>query len=201
MTIDTPAPPSAPRQTMVADLEQRAFRALLEAMARPGSIGALPAARLADGAWGSALVVMQCLLDHEVTFAVEAEDRSVHEQILRRTGARSAALAAADYVLCDGEHAPQAIEDASDGYLEEPERAATLVVRVDAVGEGPLRAVLTGPGIETVQPLALRGLAAAALHTLIERNAVFPTGIDCIFVDPHGRVACLPRSTRIELED
>jgi alpha-D-ribose 1-methylphosphonate 5-triphosphate synthase subunit PhnH len=191
----------APRQSVVADQEQRAFRALLDAMARPGTVHALPAARAADGAWGSALVVLQCLLDHEVTFAVEADDRSVHEQILRRTGARSAAVAAADYVLADAAHALDVIELASEGYFEEPERSATVVVRVEAIGTGALRAVLSGPGIETVQPLAIAGLDAAALRALIDRNAVYPTGIDAIIVDPQGRVACLPRSTRIELED
>ncbi len=192
---------TAPRQSVVADQEQRTFRALLDAMARPGTIQALPQARPADGAWGSALIVMQCLLDHEVTFAVEADDRSVHEQILRRTGARSAPLATADYVLADAAHALAAFEAAIEGDVEEPERSATVVVHVDAVGSGALRAVLSGPGIQTVQPLVLDGLNVVALRALIERNAVYPTGIDTIFVDPQGRVACLPRSTRIEMED
>lgn len=200
MTTETDTP-SVPRQSVTADQEQRAFRALLDAMSRPGTIHTLPAARPADGVWGSALVIMQCLLDHEVTFAVEADDRSVHEQILRRTGARSAALAAAGYVLSDAAHAVDVIEMVSEGYFEEPERSATVVVRVDAVGSGPLRAVLSGPGIQTVQPLEIEGLDAAALRALVERNAVYPTGIDTILVDPQGRVACLPRSTRIELED
>jgi len=199
MAIDTS--PRAPRQTVVADQEQRAFRALLDAMSRPGTIHELPEARATDGAWGSALVVMQCLLDHEVTFAVEADDRSVHEQILRRTGARSDVLAAAGYVFADAAHALEVIEMASEGYLEEPERSATVVVRVDAIGSGSLRAVLSGPGIETVQSLAIEGLDASALHALIERNALYPTGIDIVLVDPQGRVACLPRSTRIEVED
>ena len=163
MAIDTS--PRAPRQTVVADQEQRAFRALLDAMSRPGTIHELPEARATDGVWGSALVVMQCLLDHEVTFAVEV------------------------------------IEMTSEGYLEEPERSATVVVRVDAIGSGSLRAVLSGPGIETVQSLAIEGLDASALHALIERNALYPTGIDIVLVDPQGRVACLPRSTRIEVED
>ena len=191
----------APRQTVVADQEQRAFRALLDAMSRPGTIHTLPEARATDGVWGSALVVMQGLLDHEVTFAVEADDRSVHEQILRRTGARSDVLAGADYVLTDAAHAVEVIEMVSEGYLEEPERSATVVVRVDAIGSGALRASLSGPGIESVQPLSLDGLDVAALHALIERNVVYPTGIDIVLVDPQGRIACLPRSTRIELED
>ena len=89
----------------------------------------------------------------------------------------------------------------SEGYLEEPERSATVVVRVDAIGSGALRASLSGPGIESVQPLSVDGLDVAALHALIERNAVYPTGIDIVLVDPQGRIACLPRSTRIELED
>ena len=197
----TSAASHAPRQSVVAEQEQRAFRALLDAMARPGTIQQLPEACVTDGVWGSALVVMQCLLDHEVTFAVEADDRSVAEQILRRTGARTAALADASYVLADAAHAVAVIEGAREGELEEPEHSATVVIVVSSVTGGTTRAALTGPGIATVMALELDGIERSALSALLERNAVFPSGIDTVFVDLTGRVVCVPRSTRIEQED
>ena len=188
-----------PSQGVVAAMEQRAFRALLDSMARPGTVSQLPAPRAADGVWGGALIVLQCLLDHEVTFCVEAADRYPQEQILRRTGARSAPLGDAGFVLADAEHAAVAIAGAREGDLEEPERSATVVVGVGTVGTGPLGVVLTGPGIATVATLELGGVEVGVLRAIAQRNAAFPTGIDAIFVDPEGRVACLPRSTRIEV--
>ena len=199
-SIDIP-PAMPPRQTVISDLEQRTFRALLDAMARPGTIRVLPASPGAEGPWATVLTVMQSLLDHEVTFCVEADDRSVHEQILRRTGARSASLDQADFVVTDAAHAAATITAAREGDLEAPERSATVIVRADHVGEGATQAVLSGPGIASVVPLALDGVTAEALRALVERNAAFPNGIDTVFVDTEGRVTCLPRSTRIELED
>lgn len=190
-----------PQQSVVGDLEQRTFRTLLECMSRPGSISTLPTSPLAEGPWGGSLLVMQCVLDHEVTFAVAATDDSVREQLLRRTGARTAPLGDAGFVLADAEHAATAIAAAREGHLEEPERSATVVIRVAEVGSGALRAVLSGPGIDGATRLELTGLEAAALLALRERNEAYPTGIDVVLVDLEGRVACLPRSTRIELED
>ncbi len=170
-------------------------------MSRPGTVGALPQSDLISGLWGSALVVLQCLLDHEVTFCVEADEASPREQLLRRTGARTAPLDEATFVLADAAHATAAIQGAREGDLESPERSATVVVQVAAVGSGPLRVALSGPGIEAVTHLEVTGLETAAFLALRERNGTFPTGIDLVLVDSAGRVVCLPRSTRIELED
>ncbi len=170
-------------------------------MSRPGTVGALPQSDLSGGSWSRALLAMQCLLDHEVTFCVEADDGSPREQLLRRTGARTAALGAAAFVLADGAHATAAIQGAREGDLESPERSATVVVQVAEVGSGPLRVALSGPGIEAVTHLEVTGLETAAFLALRERNATFPTGIDVVLVDTSGRVACVPRSTRIDWED
>jgi alpha-D-ribose 1-methylphosphonate 5-triphosphate synthase subunit PhnH len=197
MTLETPASP--PRPSATAALEQATFRALLTAMSRPGSIHELPSPREDDGSWGAALVVLQSLLDHEVTFHVAASDGYPREQLLRRTGARVAELASADFVLAHRERALAAIEGAREGPFEEPERSATVVVLCSEVGVGEVTLRLTGPGVDGEACLSVDGVTREAFESLVARNAPFPTGIDLVLVDQRRGVACLPRSTSIQI--
>ena len=190
---------TAPTMSVPAQEEQATFRALLDAMARPGTIHSLPPRRVEDGKWGGALLVLQALLDHEVTFHVLNEESLTHEQLLRRTGARSAPLAQADFVLASGDAAIAAVEDAREGGFEEPERSATVALLADSLGIGGLTLTLSGPGIQSTAVLSLDGLPVAAFEVLRGRTVTFPQGVDVILVDPAGHVAAIPRSTRIAL--
>jgi len=188
---------STPKPSAATALEQAAFRALLHAMSHPGLVQELPSPRTDDGAWGAALVVLQSLLDHEVTFHVASDDGYPREQILRRTGARSAVLAEANFVLADVAHAFEAIEAAYEGPFEEPERSATFVIVCDSIGEGLTAVELSGPGVDGERRFEVDGIGDDLFQALARRNAVFPNGIDVILVDQGRRVACVPRSTRM----
>lgn len=188
---------SIPRASAAAALEQAAFRTLLQAMSHPGTLYSLSEPRTEDNEWGAALVVLQALVDHEVTFHVAADDGYPHEQLLRRTGARSAPLDQANFVLTDAAHALTAIEAALEGPFEEPERSATVVVVCDALGFGPTVVELTGPGVDGERRFAVDGLGDDFFPALARRNAVFPSGIDVVLVDHGQQVACVPRSTRM----
>ena len=190
---------TAPTMSVPAQEEQATFRALLDAMARPGTIQSLPPRRVEDGEWGGALLVLQALLDHEVTFHVLSEQSLPHEQLLRRTGARSAALEQADFVLTRGGGAVAAIEEAREGGFEEPERSATVIVLADSLNGDGVALTLSGPGIESTSMLAVEGLPAAAFEALRRRTVTFPEGVDVILVDTAGQVVAVPRSTRIAL--
>jgi len=99
----------------------------------------------------------------------------------------------------------------AQGSDEYPDRSTTLVLAVDALGSG--RALsLSGPGIEEHATLAFTPLsknpAAKVDHKarvesfvgeLIDNHARFPRGVDCIFA-AMGKVAALPRSTRITID-
>lgn len=196
MTVPTT---SAPTMSVPAQEEQATFRALLDAISRPGSIQHLPPRRIEDGDWGGALLVLQALLDHEVTFHVLSDHALAHEQLLRRTGARSASLDQADFVLARGDTATAAIEAAREGGFEEPERSATVVLLAEMLGAGTLTLTLSGPGIESTSLLAIEGLPVAAFEALRRRTITFPQGVDVVLVDTTGRVAAVPRSTRIAL--
>ena len=80
-----------------------------------------------------------------------------------------------------------------------PDRSATLLIEVDALGEAadvaPL--VLTGPGIRGEIELRVAGLPEDWLALWRDNRARFPLGIDVVLVDAE-RFAALPRSVRIE---
>lgn len=195
---------TAPTMSVPAQEEQATFRALLDAMARPGTVHHLPPRRPDDGVWGGALLVLQALLDHEVTFHVLNDqalsgETLAYDQLLRRTGARSASLDKADFVMARGDGAVAAIEEAREGGFEEPERSATVVLLADSLGGDGVALALSGPGIESTSMLAVEGLPAAAFEALRRRTVTFPEGVDVILVDTAGQVAAVPRSTRIAL--
>lgn len=190
---------TAPTMSVQAQQEQATFRALLDAMSRPGTVHHLPMPRPDDGVWGGALLVLQALLDHEVTFHVVGDQTQPHDQLLRRTGARSAPLERADFVLARGGGAVAAVEEAREGGFEEPERAATVVLLVDSLGGNGVALTLSGPGIEATSMLSVEGVPAEAFESLRRRTITFPQGVDAILVDTADHVAAIPRSTRISM--
>ena len=192
---------TSPVLTPMAAGEQSAFRVLLDCMARPGKVGGLGPVQPADGGWSAALQAMQVVLDHEVTFAVAAESPAVRETLLRRTGSRTAPLDRADYAVADADHALKAVNGADEGDLDYPERGATVVIRCARLGKGPVRLRLAGPGINGHAHLAVDGLASDVFRAIADRNASFPLGIDVVLAAEDGDVACLPRTTRISLEE
>lgn len=188
-----------PTLSITARQEQATFRALLDCMARPGKIAALVERRPEDGPWAAALAVLASLLDHETSVALLAADQTPREQLLRRTGSRVAEPEAADFILADAGGALAAVQRAGHGTLEDPHVSGTVVLRCRSLGDGPLTLTLAGPGVDGTATLRLDGIDRVLFDTLAERNALFPLGVDLILTDEAGRVACLPRSTRLTL--
>jgi alpha-D-ribose 1-methylphosphonate 5-triphosphate synthase subunit PhnH len=172
-----------------ADGQRQAFRAVLEAWSRPGTIADLAAW---SGGARARTVVLACLCDaattlHDAHGLLADGDRS-------RLGARPAAAGGAGFLLVDGTRPPEGIDPAR-GSLLAPEQGATLVLDCQAVGEGPaLR--LRGPGIDDCGELRVLGVdprwwAARAAW------CAFPLGVDLIICDAR-RIACIPRSVAVE---
>lgn len=189
-----------PILSATARLEQDTFRVLVDGMARPGTVALLTEMRADDGSWAAALAVLQSLLDHEVTFALVAGDAFPREQILRRTGSRPADVTEARFILADAAGALAAVQQADHGTIEYPHESGTVVIAATAVGNGPLRLRLTGPGVDGETVLALGGVGPDVFEALAERNEQFPLGIDVILAGQDGRVACVPRSTKVEVQ-
>ena len=180
--------------------EQQTFRVLLNAMARPGSIGQLPVPE--QPSQSRLLAVAEAIVDHEVTFAALPERPELVDAVLRLTGSRQASLEYADYVFCEAATLAEALARVKDGTLEYPDRSATLVCEVQDIDEPTSDYVeLSGPGIDVSIRVHVDGLEPEARAAFVERNAMPPAGVDVVFVSKAGHVTCLSRYTKLRLED
>lgn len=171
-----------------------AFRALMTAMARPGTIetivGAVPPAPLSPAA--GAVLLTLCDADTPLHLAGAADAPEVRDWIAFHCAAPLAGPSEARFAL--GTWEALAPHDAyAIGTPEYPDRSATLIVERPALrAAGP---VLRGPGIAETARLELPDPATFAANA-----ARFPLGFDTIFTCG-TQVAALPRSTRIALEE
>jgi alpha-D-ribose 1-methylphosphonate 5-triphosphate synthase subunit PhnH len=187
---------------------QTTFRAVMNAMARPGRIQPV------DGLAGApaplspvAAAVAVALADYETPLWLDAPlaaSTDVCAWLVFHTGARTGAAPsqAAFALVADAAALPglAAFAQGSDVY---PDRSTTLVVQVEwlSAGSSPLPARclrLAGPGISGQAHLAVAGLPADIAERLAANHALFPRGVDLVLAGPQG-VAALPRTTRVIL--
>lgn len=171
-------------------VQQRNYRALLEAMARPGTRQLLQT----QDEQHSSLAVLATLLDGEVSLADPWQRLS--DQDWRLLQAVKEDAAKADFVLCDGSQVPDWTPKL--GTLPSPERSATLVIAVASLQGGELALRLQGPGIETSCEIAIEGLHADWIDLRAQWTCAFPLGVDLILVDRQGALA-LPRTCKVEV--
>ncbi|NHQ74675.1 phosphonate C-P lyase system protein PhnH [Roseovarius gahaiensis] len=167
-----------------------AFRALMEAMARPGHIetvtGATPPAPLSPAA-GAALLTL-CDAETPLYLAGPCDTPALRDWLAFHVGAPL--VGPADCAFAVGTWADlQPLTDYSIGTASYPDRSATLIVELDDLGADG--AVLRGPGIKDTAALSLPEKAAFQANT-----AQFPLGLDFIFTSGQ-RLAALPRSTEV----
>ena len=179
---------------------QRVFRAVLDALAHPGTIVdlSLPLSPPPPLDLATAAVVL-ALADYETplwldqasaTDAVRAY-LSFHCGCPLTSSGENAAFA----VVTDPAAMPAlaAFQAGSDEY---PDRSTTLVVQLPALrGGDPWE--LSGPGIRTRQSFAPAGLPPAFAEWLRANHSLFPRGVDLIFTSGSS-LAALPRSSQLE---
>ena len=198
-----PAP--CAREDEVLDA-QRGFRAMLTALARPGTVTRLPAPPpVAPGVDARLAQIAQVLLDREVTFAT-CEAAALARHVIAVTGSRWVGAESADYILGAGAAPLAELAALPIGTLEFPESGATAVLSVERLrapfedARGGLGLVLSGPGIASEVGLRIDGLHRENLETFARRNAEYPLGIDMFLVTRSGDVLGLPRTVRVGLE-
>lgn len=169
----------------------RAFRAALNALARPGRIevltGAVPPAPLSVAA-GTLLLT---LADGTTpVYLAASHDRAeIREWLAFHCGAPL--VGAEDAVFAVGTwEALAPLSRFTIGTPEYPDRAATLIVEMPSLE--PATARLTGPGIKDEAHLRLPEIEA-----FVANGALFPLGFDC-YLTAGDRIAGLPRSTKVE---
>ena len=172
---------------------QVTFRAVLDALSRPGMVR-----RVADVApptplSQSAAAVALTLLDIETPVHLGAWAADAAGWITFHSGARCGApLASAAFVLT---RELPSFDALSSGGDEDPERSATVILEVAGIGAGRAYA-LTGPGIDGRATLRVDGLPADFFARWAANHALFPRGVDLILC-AGDRVAALPRSVAV----
>lgn len=179
---------------------QAAFRAALDALARPGRIQRiLSDAQHPSGAAASAAALALALLDPDCTLwlAPRLAQGSAAAWLRFHTGCRIVSeVREAQFLWSDADQLPP-LETLPQGSEFEPESAATCLVQVDALETG-VGWRLNGPGIEQTAHLTVLGLSAAFVAQWRANHASFPRGVDLLLCTGEY-IAGLPRTTAIEV--
>jgi len=183
---------------------QATFRAILNAMARPGSLQTLdvalsPPPPLNKGAAAVALT----LCDQDTPVWLDAELRtsaSVCEWLSFHCGCPLVDdPATAAFAFADRPAKVPAFETFNIGTADYPDRSTTIVLQVDTLGS-ERGLILSGPGIRDRSALSAAPLPSDMRDRLARNRSLFPLGVDLILAT-HDAIAALPRSLRAVEED
>jgi len=177
---------------------QTAFRTVMNASARPGTVQQLDGIAAPAPLSPTAAAIALTLLDYETPFWLDAALAAAPEVarwISFHTGApRTLDPANAAFAFVADSAAAPPFETFAPGSAEYPDRSTTVVLQVDHLSEGEGDGfILRGPGIAGAHRLAAAPLPEDFLERLAENRALFPRGVDVLIVCA-GAVAALPRS-------
>lgn len=189
------------------ETNQQLFRVLLTALSHPGQLCPVDITGIHDATAGLLLAAAQCLMDHEVAFAVAGSARSdLAGQISRSTGAAQVAPEVADFLVVTDASSKGLAARARRGTHDYPDTGATIIYQLspllnDHADAGPSSpaVALSGPGIRTTRAPEMPGLDTRELILLGQINDEYPLGVDAFFLSGNRALMGLPRSTRIEV--
>lgn len=179
---------------------QGAFRAIMQAMAEPGTVHAIsdcPTPPTGLGRIMASVATTLCDADTPVWLdPALADDQHVVKWLAFHTGAPlTSDPDAAMFAFVSDPTAMPALDSFALGSDTYPDRSTTLVLAVDGFTEGTALH-LTGPGIETRRDFRFAPRPNGFTDQWTANRALFPRGVDLILAGPEA-LACLPRSTRI----
>jgi alpha-D-ribose 1-methylphosphonate 5-triphosphate synthase subunit PhnH len=180
---------------------QTVFRAVMDAMARPGSVQPLPAlARPPAPLSATAGAVALALCDNDTPLWLDPAlhvSAAIGSWLGFHTGAPLANTPAdAHFAFVASPAEMMALDGFSQGTQDYPDRSTTLILQVSDLTSGaPL--LLEGPGIETSATIAPAQMPRHFVEQWKQNIKRFPRGVDIILATAEG-IACLPRTTRIK---
>lgn len=179
---------------------QRAFRAALDALSRPGRIVTMPGL-LPDGApaplMPAAAALALALFDYETPVWLDeaADTPAVRDWLRFHCGCPLVAdKAQARFALLAG--TPEALTGFDTGTDAYPDRSATLIRQVESLSAGPAYR-LSGPGIAQEELLRINKMNDGFVPDWQRNAKLFPRGLD-LFLVAGNLLAGLPRTTRID---
>lgn len=177
----------------------RTFRAILDAIARPGHVAPL-AAGIAPPqplfATTAAIALTLCDFQTPLWLDPVLRTHAVSSYLRFHTGAPivPATSKAAFAFIGAGQTLPD-LREFARGTLEYPDRSATLVIQVQSLNSrAGVR--MSGPGIKAPINLDAPPVGVSFWRQMIAYRGAFPLGIDVIFAAA-GAVAACPRSTSL----
>ncbi|UWQ80078.1 phosphonate C-P lyase system protein PhnH [Leisingera sp. S132] len=170
-----------------------AFRAAMNAMARPGQVQEISGATPPEGVSVAAGSLLLTLCDPEtgVYLAPDVDSEALRGWLAFHTGAPVVDAGQADFALGGWQHL-QPLSRFRIGTVEYPDRSATLIVEMHSLDVA--NAALSGPGIKEMARMQVPELAALQANA-----ALFPLGLDFFFTFG-SQVSALPRSTQVIAE-
>ncbi len=174
---------------------QACFRAVLDAMSRPGRVHACGSELSPPAPLGvAAAAVLLTLVDADTPLWLDPSASAAADWIAFHCGAkltRRPSEAAFALAL-----ALPALDPFAPGTHEAPETATTVIAEVRALGAGR-RYRLSGPGLRAPSLLEVDGLPPGFARDWQARRARFPLGVDLILCA--GSALCaLPRGIAVE---
>jgi len=175
----------------VADA-QSCFRAVLDAMARPGRVQEVGGVSGPAPLCNAAAAVLLTLADPEAPLWLDAAAACARAWIEFHTGAPILPMADAMFAMA---LSLPVLAELPNGTDEMPETSATVILQVSSLATGR-RFVLAGPGLREPALLTIDGMPADFSSIWGRNHALFPRGIDLILC-AGNRLAALPRSVTI----
>ena len=180
---------------------QAAFRSVLDAMARPGTIHPIATESAPSPLSAGAAAIALALCDHDTPVWLDATLRSAPVLEWLRFHCGSPVVdAPSDAAFAFVQSATDLrLADFNIGTSDYPDRSTTIVMQVASVNSGA-GLTLTGPGIADRRTLHVDGLPADFHVQLTANRAHFPCGVDLLLI-ADSEMAALPRSVRLINED
>ena len=179
---------------------QTAFRAIMDALANPGTVQKVVTPVPVGGILSPELAtVLLTISYHDTPIWLDDALRS-DPAVVTFVGFHSGAPiviepGTAVFAFATGaEHLPR-LDQFNLGTQEYPDRSTTIVLAVKALTGGETL-ITRGPGIRDHGHISPVGLPKEFASQWAANRALFPRGIDLLLVAP-GQVMGLPRSTRI----
>lgn len=178
---------------------QSVFKALMDGMARPGTIlplGALAVPPAPLGAGAGAIALTLCDDGTPVWLTAALARSAVPAWLAFHTGAPVTEVKPeARFVFVEEGGLVPGFDQFALGSQDYPDRSATLVLEIASL-KGGAELIATGPGIKDEAVIAPSGLPDIFLTLWAENRAAFPRGVDLILVSGTD-ILCLPRTTKL----
>ncbi len=181
---------------------QSTYRCVMNAMARPGSVHEIaPGPDAPDRLCAATAALALTLFDHDTPVFLDAPLRAsgaVATWLRFHTGCPIVEDASQAAFALIGNADALALEDFAFGTPDYPDRSTTLLVQVQTLTDAAALK-LSGPGILGAANLRVAPLPKDFVAQCETNRALFPRGVDLIFV-AGGRLTALPRTTLVTAE-